>query len=71
MGFSTTLGCSVQSKLKALLTTLDTEVDGALRASARESTAREVPWYQRPLGYVLLTLIAGVLVWLVTKVVGS
>ena len=71
MGFSNTLGCSVHGKQKALLTTLDTELDGTLKLLVRETKARVIPWYQRPVGYIVLTVIAGVLVWLlVAKVFG-
>ena len=68
MGLGTNLGENVQSKRKALLTTLDSELVAALTASQRNSIAHTLPWYQRPLGYVLLTALAGVLVWLAIKV---
>ncbi len=62
------LAPSLQSKVKSLLTTLETELDAALAASGPQFPPHAAPWYQRPLGYVILTAIAGLLVWLATKV---
>jgi len=72
MGFGTSLGQGVQSKRKALLTTLESDLGSAVAAARQAATPPPLPWYQRPFGIVLLTLIAGLLVWfLSTRVFGG
>jgi hypothetical protein len=72
MGIGTNLGQNVQSKRKALLTTLETDLSSAVTAARQAAIPTPLPWYQRPFGIVLLSLIGGLLVWfLSTKVFGG
>jgi len=70
IGLGAGLTESLQIKRKALATRLESDLGGAVAAARRVAVPPEPPWYQRPVGLVVLmslaALLGGLAVWFIS-----